>query len=314
VTQRPEQKVAPSSRYAAGQAPFVPPWPVEVDLHLHTTASDGTLSPARLMDLIGATGLMVVAITDHDATAGIDEALAHAARLPRLTVVPGIELGTEDGDSEIHLLGYFIDYRSRELLDTLTLFREERVEAARQTVRKLATLGVNISWDRVRELAGGAVGRPHIARAMLEAGYVRSVSEAFERYLGSDGAARVPRPKLPPLDALDLVHRVGGVGVVAHPRTVKNVDLMVSRLAAGGLAGIEVYAEKYGQEERQRYQALARTYGLVECGGSDYHAFGSEGEVLPGVSGPPPETPQRLLERAHSLHGDRVGCVPAGMA
>lgn len=313
MTQRPQQKDPPSSRYAAGAAPFAPPWPVEVDLHLHTTASDGTLSPARLIQLIGGTGLKVVAITDHDSTAGIDEALALAAETPRLTVVPGIELGTEDGDSEVHLLGYFIDYRSRELLDTLTHFREERVDAARQTVRKLATLGVNISWDRVRALAGGAVGRPHIARAMLEAGYVRSVAEAFERYLGSDGAARVPRPKLSPLDALDLIHRVGGLGVVAHPRTVKNVELMVSRLAAGGLGGIEVYAEKYGGEERERYRALARTYGLVECGGSDYHAFGSEGEVLPGVSGPPPETPRVLLERARSLHGVGVGCVPAGM-
>lgn len=301
---------APSSRYGQGQGPFIPPWPVEVDLHLHTTASDGTLTPARLIERIAETDLKVIAITDHDATEGIDEALAAASTRPHLTVIPGIEIGTEDGQSEVHLLGYFIDYRSRELQDTLTRFREERVEAARQTVRKLATLGVNISWERVRELAGGAVGRPHIARAMQEGGYVRTVSEAFERYLGSDGAARVPRPKLPPLDALDLVHRVGGVAVVAHPRTVKQVELMVSRLAAGGLAGIEVYAEKYGTEEQERYRALARTYGLIECGGSDYHAFGSENEVVPGVSGPPRETPGLLLARARAMHGEHVGCVP----
>ncbi len=310
MSERPRQRESPSSRYGVGLSPFSPPWPVEVDLHLHTTASDGTLSPSQLIEKVAATRLKTVAITDHDSTAGIDEALAAAAKHPGLTVIAGIEFGTEEDDSEVHLLGYFIDYRSRELQDTLTRFREERVEAARQTVRKLATLGVQISWERVRELAGGTVGRPHIARAMLEAGYVRTVAEAFERYLGTDGAARVPRPKLPPLDALDLVHRVGGVGVVAHPRTVKQVELMVSRLAAGGLAGIEVYAEKYGQEERERYRSIARTYGLTECGGSDFHNFGSDGEVMPGVSGPPPDTARLLLERARQLHGAKVGCVP----
>ncbi len=310
MTQRPSPREAPSSRYGVGQPPFIPPWPVEVDLHLHTTASDGTLSPSAVIERVAKTSLRVVAVTDHDATEGIDEALAAAAPYPHLTVMPGIEFGTEEGDSEVHLLGYFMDYKSRDLQDTLVRFREERVEAARQTVSKLATLGVKISWDRVRELAGGAVGRPHIARAMLEAGYVRSVSEAFERYLGTDGPARVPRPKLPPLDALDLVHRTGGVAVVAHPRTVKQVELMVSRLAAGGLAGIEVYAEKYGPEEQQRFRSLARTYGLVECGGSDYHAFGNETEVVPGVSGPPPDTARQLLERARAMHGDKVGWVP----
>ncbi len=312
-TNRPS-KETPSSRYGAGQAAFSPPWPVEVDLHLHTTASDGTLSPSQLIERIASTTkLKVLAITDHDATEGVDEALATARAYPYLRVIPGIEFGTEDEDSEVHLLGYFIDYRSADLQATLRRFREERVEAARQTVRKLAGLGVNISWDRVRELAGGSVGRPHIARAMLEGGYVLSVSEAFERYLGTDGPARVPRPKLAPLDALDLVHRLGGVAAVAHPRTVKHVELAVSRLAAGGLAGIEVYAEKYGSEEQERYRSLARMYGLVECGGSDYHAFGNENEVVPGISGPPPETPRLLLDRARAMHGGKVGSVPAGL-
>jgi hypothetical protein len=306
-------KEATASRYGAGPAPFVPPWPVEVDLHLHTTASDGTLAPAQLIERIAKTKLKVISVTDHDTTDSQADALAAAAKHPHLTLIPGIEFGAEDNETEVHILGYFIDYMNEDLQAALKRFREGRIGAAKLMVQKLCEMGLVISWDRVRELGQGSVGRPHIARALLEGGYVQSVPEAFEKYIGSDGPARVPRPKLPPLDALDLIHRAHGVGVVAHPRTVKGVELVISRLAAGGLAGIEVYAEKYGSEERDRYQSLARTYGLIPCGGSDYHAFGNEGEVLPGVSGPPPETPLRLLERAREMHGKHVGSVPVVM-
>jgi hypothetical protein len=302
-----------SSRYGASAAVFTPPWPVEVDLHLHTTASDGVLTPRQLIEKVAATRLKIISVTDHDSTEGLDEALATAARFPHLTLIPGIEFGAEDEETEVHILGYFIDYRSKTLQEALASFRDGRIGAAKLMVEKLGDLGMPISWDRVRELGKGAVGRPHIARALLEAGYVHSVPEAFDKYIGSDGPARVPRPKLPPLDALDLIHQARGIAVVAHPRTVKNAELVVSRLAAGGLAGLEVYAEKYGMEERERYQAMARIYGLVECGGSDYHAFGNEGEVMPGVSGPPPNTPFLLLERARAMHGDRVGSVPAAL-
>ncbi len=303
-----------SSRYAAGAAPFTPSWPVEVDLHLHTTASDGVLSPTQLIDQVAKTSLKVISVTDHDTTESQEEALAVVARHPALTLIPGIELGAEDEETEVHILGYFIDYKSRELQATLRSFRDGRIEAARNMVDKLCEMGLVISWDKVRDLGKGSVGRPHIARALMEAGHVRTIPEAFEKYIGSDGPARVPRPKLPPLDALDLIHQARGVAVVAHPRTVKNADHVISRLAAGGLAGVEVYAEKYGNEERERYQSLAKTYGLVECGGSDYHAFGNEGEVQPGVSGPAPTSPKLLLERARAMHGKHVGSVPDALA
>lgn len=257
----------------------------EVDLHLHTTASDGRLGPARLIDQVAATALKVVAITDHDTTDGLAEAFERAALHPHLRLIPGIELSAESGDSEVHLLGYFIDVADPELQSLLGRMREARVDAARRTVEKLAMLGVGVEWRRVQELANGAIGRPHIARAMIEAGHVKSMQEAFERYLGDDGVARVPREKLSALDALALVHRVGGAAAIAHPRTVAEIDRVVAELAGAGLDGIEVFAEKYMPDQRAQYRALAKRYGLLECGGSDYHANGNEGEIVPGAPG-----------------------------
>ena len=212
---------------------------MEVDLHLHTTASDGTLTPQLLIDQVATTGLRVVAVTDHDSTEGLNDAIAASAKYPRLTVITGIELGTATEESELHLLGYFINASNPTLQETLLQFRLERVEAARAMVRRLAELQRPVSWDRVVELARGSVGRPHIARAMVEAGHVETVAEAFNRYIGDKGVARVPRPKLHPLGALDLIHSAGGIGVVAHPRTVDRLDELVKQLAGAGLAGIE---------------------------------------------------------------------------
>ena len=291
---------------------FSPPWPVEVDLHLHTTASDGLLTPADLIARVAETPLRVIAIADHDSTDGIDEALEAARRYPRLTLIPAVEIGTEEGETELHLLGYFIDHGNAAFRAGLARLRESRATAARLTVEKLAELGVRVSWERVQELATGVVGRPHIARAMVEEGYIRDVHEAFDFYLGDDGKARVPREKLSPLDGLKLVHSAGGIGVVAHPRTVKNLAETVAALAREGLVGIEVYAERYTAAQRVPYAALAERYGLVQSGGTDYHGFGDAGEVLPGELGPPRDAPALLLERARALHGDNVGCIPAG--
>ena len=294
------------------QAGFAPPWAVEVDLHLHTTASDGLLTPAELIARVGETSLKVIAIADHDSTNGIDEALEAVQAYPRLTLIPAVEIGTEEGETELHLLGYFIDHRNAGLQAALGRLRESRTAAARLTVEKLAELGVRVSWERVEELATGVVGRPHIARAMVEKGYIHDVHEAFDYYLGDDGRARVQREKLSPLDGLKLVHSAGGVGVAAHPRTVNNLEETVASLAQAGLVGIEVYAERYAAAQRSKYAALADRHGLVHSGGTDYHGFGFEGEVAPGELGPPRNTPSLLLERARALHGDGVGCIPAG--
>jgi predicted metal-dependent phosphoesterase TrpH len=282
----------------------------QVDLHLHTTASDGRLTPSRLVDQVAATSLRIISITDHDTTGGLDEAFAQAARYPHLRLIPGIELSAESNGSEVHLLGYFIDIHDADFQARLTRMREWRVDAARRTVEKLATLGIQISWDRVQELADGVVGRPHVARAMMEAGYIKSMQEAFERYLGDNGIARVPREKLTAVDALELVHALGGAAVLAHPRTVTEVDRVVAELAEAGLDGIEVYAEKYMPDQRAQYHEVARKHGLIECGGSDYHANGNESEVVPGapgVLGPPLEVPEQLEARGRRQAEGRRG-------
>ncbi|MDA1279599.1 MAG: PHP domain-containing protein, partial [Chloroflexi bacterium] len=287
---------------------------MHLDLHLHTTASDGMLSPTQLITQVANTSLRVVAVTDHDSTDGLNEAIETSRLYPGLSVISGIELGTATEDSELHLLGYFIDPENPELQATLTQFRIERVEVAQAMVNRLTELRRPVSWERVVELAGGSVGRPHIALAMVEAGHVETVAEAFVRFIGDKGIARVPRPKLHPVDALELLHSAGGIGVIAHPRTVNRLADLCRQLFEAGLAGIEVYAEKYGSERRDRYLDIATRHNLVPCGGTDYHALGAENEVQPGTNGPPPDTPGELLLRARELHGSNVGCVPDGLA
>ncbi len=310
----PKDQLADGNRYDPAAAAVSPEWPVEVDLHLHTTASDGTLTPRQLIDQVATTSLRVVAVTDHDSTEGLDEAIEASASYAHLAVIPGVELGTATEDSELHLLGYFIDAENPALQNTLVQFRLERVEAARATVDRLAELRRPVSWERVVELAGGSVGRPHIARAMVEAGHVETVAEAFDRFIGDRGVARVPRPKLHPVSALELIHSAGGIGVVAHPRTVNRLDELVKQLVGAGLAGIEVYAEKYAGRRRDGYLDIATRHDLVPCGGTDYHALGAENEVTPGTNGPPPDTASKLLVRATETHGTQIGCVPDGLA
>jgi predicted metal-dependent phosphoesterase TrpH len=302
------------SRYDPKAPTVHPEWSVEVDLHLHTTASDGTLTPTQLIEQISSTTLRTVAITDHDSTEGVAEAIEAANATSNLTVVPGIELGTENEDSELHLLGYFIDINHPELQKTLKQFRSERFDAARAMVDKLEEIKRPVSWERVVEMAGGSIGRPHIARAIVEAGHVDTIAEAFDRFLGEKGIARVPRPKLHPVEALKLIHSAGGIGTIAHPRTVRNLNPLVAELVKSGLAGIEVYAEKYNSDRRDSYIDIATRFDLVPTGGTDYHALGTKNETTPGTNGPPPNTVKNLVDRAKQKHGPNVGNIPSGLA
>ena len=305
---------AEGSRYDHSSPAIKPEWPVEVDLHIHTTASDGLLTPRQLIDQIATTSLRIIAVTDHDSTDGLHETIRASDSHSQLTVIPGIELGTATNDSELHLLGYFIDAGNVELQAKLEQFRKERVDVARAMVDRLEEIKRPVSWERVVEMAGGSVGRPHIARAMVEAGHVKTVAEAFDRFIGETGIARVSRPKLHPVEALEMIHRAGGAGVIAHPRTVNKLDSLVKQLVDAGLVGIEVYAEKYTSDRRDSYLDIATRYALVPCGGSDYHALGAENETIPGTNGPPPDTASNLLKRARKMHGESVGSVPEGMA
>ena len=190
-----------------------------VDLHLHTTVSDGRLTPTQLIQLVADRGLETIAITDHDITDGLEEAYSAAKAFPQLNLIPGIEISTDLGEHEIHLLGYFLQTDHPGLQDTLTRYRVGRVDRGRRMVEKLREMGIMIEWERVKELAGdGSVGRPHVALAMVEKGYINRPDEAFARYIGHNGPAYAEREKLLPQDSVRMVTEAGGVAVLAHPR------------------------------------------------------------------------------------------------
>lgn len=259
----------------------------EVDLHLHTTHSDGRLTPTQLVELIASRGVRVAAVTDHDSTEGVAEAIEAAARFPQLTIIPGVELSADIPGNEIHMLGYFLRYEDAAFQQTLRGFRDGRVGRAREMVDKLAALGLPVDWERVCELAEGAVGRPHIAQAMVEKGYITHPQEAFTHYLGRNGLAYAERQKMTPAESVQYIMGAGGVAALAHPHVVDNVESLLPELVEAGLAGMEVHYGDYTPAQVAEFGAMAERYGLLTCGGSDYHAFGTPGEVEPGTVGPP---------------------------
>ena len=270
-----------------------------VDLHLHTTASDGRLTPTELVTLAAGEGLKTIAVTDHDSTEGLQEAFEAAASFPGLRIIPGIELSTDVPGNEIHVLAYFIQYEDVSLQNTLREFRAGRVGRARKMVEKLRAMGVEIEWDRVQEIAGeGAVGRPHIALAMKEGGYISEVPEAFTHYIGRNGPAYAERPKLTPGDAIHLIREWGGVPVLAHPAEIPDLDDVLVDLKAQGMAGMEVFYARYPENKIQELAKTADRHGLLRCGGSDYHGLGAPGEPLPGTKGPPVEIVESLESQA----------------
>ena len=273
-----------------------------VDLHLHTTASDGRLSPTELIHLLASQGLKQVAISDHDTTEGLAEAFAAAEEFPDMRVIPAIELSTDIPGDEVHMLGYFLRHEDEELQKILREFRMGRLERGRMMVEKLATLGINIEWERVQEIAGeGSVGRPHIALAMVEKGYCKEPKDAFPEYLGRNGSAYVERSKMTPSEAVEMLIRFGAVPVLAHPAYLNDMETTIAELAEAGIVGLEVHYAQFSPETVQQLAGLADRYGLIPCGGSDYHGLGNEGELLPGALGPPPETVGLLEEAASKI-------------
>lgn len=261
---------------------------IEVDLHLHTTESDGRLTPPELIEMVVQKGLKVVAVTDHDTTDGLEAAWKSAAAYPELSVIAGIELSTDIPGNEIHILGYHIDYMNQNFQNILVGFRKSRLTRAKEMVERLAELGISVEWERVKEIAGqGAIGRPHIALAMVERGYISQPQEAFEKYIGRNGMAYAERPKQTPAEAVKLILQAGGVPVLAHPAQIEGLDQVIADLKDAGLKGIEVHYAEYDQSTINTLAKLASNYDLLPCGGSDYHAFGTPDEHLPGEMGPP---------------------------
>lgn len=241
-----------------------------VDLHLHSTASDGMLPPAAVVSAARVVGLSAIALTDHDTVDGVEEARATADHAG-IRFVAGIELSAEEDGVEIHILGlHLADVAS--LHDRLLELRAERIDRARAIVARLAELGVSISYDAVlAHAAGGAVGRPHVARAMMDAGVVRDFREAFDRYLGAARPAFIPKKKLTVADAVQMIHAAGGLAVWAHPGTHAG-DPLLSAVSNAGLDGLEVLHPSHGPEMVSRLTALCEARDLVPSGGSDWHA------------------------------------------
>ncbi|MFA5064184.1 MAG: PHP domain-containing protein [Dehalococcoidia bacterium] len=252
------------------------------DLHLHTTGSDGRLTPSEMVTLAAERGLEVLSITDHDSVSGVSGALAAAAGVKKLTVVPGVEINTDLATGELHVLGYFINYEDEELVASLAKIRESRVGRAQKMVARLDELGMPVDWQRVLDLARGeSICRPHIAQAMLEKGYISDEKEAFDKYIGRDGPAYVGREKVGPVDAVRIVKKAGGIAVLAHPADIADVDNIIVELKTAGLDGIEAYYGQYNSRTISRIVGLAKRHDLLTTGGSDYHHFcdGREAEL-----------------------------------
>jgi predicted metal-dependent phosphoesterase TrpH len=240
-------------------------------------------------------GLRTISVSDHDTTEGLAEALEAAGEIPGLRVIPGIELSADVPGDEVHVLGYFIDTENAELQAELARFREGRVDRARTMVEKLGQLGIHVEWERVQHFAGdGAVGRPHIALALVEAGYCKEPKDAFPEYLGRNGLAYVERVKLSPEEAVGIIRKAGGAAVLAHPAYMNDMELGISNLSGIGLSGMEVHYAKYREDTIRQLARLSQQYDLIPCGGSDYHGLGNSDECLPGQNGPPMESVERL--------------------
>ena len=246
-----------------------------IDLHAHTNRSDGTFTPAEVVRLAAERDLDVVAITDHDTTDGLREAASAGAELD-VEVVPGVEFSAEYEGTSVHVLCYWMDPSNEELQAELRRLHDERFRRGELMIEKLQALGFPISFARVREIAGGGnIVRPHVAQAMVEAGVVETEKEAFDRFIGDGGPAHVPKHALDPVDAVGLIRRAGGVCVLAHPgmwgAQTSVPDELIERMAAAGMAGLEVDHPDHAPERREYYRAMAARLGLVPTGGSDCH-------------------------------------------
>jgi hypothetical protein len=271
-----------------------------IDLHTHTTASDGRCTPAELVARADAAGVTVLAVTDHDTVAGCDPT-ATACESAGLTYVPGIEITACQDGADVHVLGYFIDRREPRLLAFLQEQRGRRLDRLRQMVDRLAQHGIRLDADAILQPAeldqSRAAGRPWIARALVAGGHVSTTSEAFDRWLGRGRPAFVPRAAAPPPEVVARIHDTGGIASLAHPGLVGH-DEWIAGFAAAGLDAIEAYHSEHDAETTARYLAAAARLGLDVSGGSDYHADDSHGPAHPGSVALPRDHYDRLLARA----------------
>ena len=274
--------------------------PSRVDLHIHSTASDGVFTPSEVVRLALERGLTAIALTDHDTLGGVAEA-RQAAIGTRLEVITGVEVNSEGGWGDLHFLGYCVDPENGLLRERLQAMQDARVERAHKMIERLREMGMALEWAEVRALAGGdSVGRPHMARALLDRGYVKTVPEAFDRFIGNDGPAYVPRLRLTPPEVIQVIVEAGGVPVIAHPAYSGAAAVeRIPEFVGYGLRGVEVYYPHRMPEEVEMLLGLCRKYGLLATGGSDFHGSGVREGVLLGSVHVPPECVEGLRKAAN---------------
>lgn len=269
-----------------------------VDLHSHTTASDGALAPRALVEKAARHGVRVLAITDHDSTDGLAEAMAAAAEHPPLVIVPGLEINCDVEGGEVHVLGYYVDHEAPWFQEFLREQRAERVARVHRIAERLAALGMPIDPAEVFAVAReGSPGRPHVAQVMVARGYVKSVREAFDRYLHAGGPASVPRQRLTPAEAVAVIRKARGVPVLAHPG-VGGKDELIADLVRAGLMGIEVYYAEHSAGQVAAYLDMCRRFDLVATGGSDFHGAHTGRTNPPGTPDVPMSAWEGVKERA----------------
>lgn len=276
-----------------------------VDLHMHSSASDGLLPPRQLIREARAAGLDAIGLTDHDTTAGLDDAETEASSLG-LFVVPGVELSATDRGHEAHTLGYFIDRDDERFQQALSDFVLQRSQRIDQMVARLHELGVPVDRDAVLARAGaGTVGRPHLAWELIETGAAVDMVDAFERYLGTGRPAYVPRPRLTPEAAIRIIRSAGGAPVLAHPLSSPDPEALIARLVPAGLIGMEVVYGEYDDDQRMRLRHIADRHGLVPTGGSDFHAHNFKPGRELGATTVPWGTIDRLKVAADRIRSER---------
>jgi len=270
-----------------------------LDLHLHSTVSDGRLAPSDLVRFAHSHGVTTMALSDHDATDGVDAAIATGKALG-MRIIPAIELSTDLPGASVHVLGLFLDHQQPAFQARFKQFREARIGRAQQMVEALGRVGAPVSLERVFEIAGeGSVGRPHVAQALLESGHVQTIDEAFERFIGRGGPAYFEGFRLEPRDGIELIHSVGGFASWAHPNELDGRDWreFLPAVLEAGVDGLEAYYSKeYPPEVQRDLLAACQQHDLVPTVGSDFHGFGTL-QVPPGSVASPPDLLSRLEER-----------------
>lgn len=256
---------------------------MKFDLHVHTNYSDGNFKPSKVIDLAVERNLSGIAITDHDTVLGITEAIERAQDYEGFKVIPGIELGCIYNDEEVHILGYFIDYNSDELLEVTETLRKDRVKRGKEIIDKLNNLNIDISYKEVQNLSkDDFIGRVHIAKVLVRKNYVLSIAEAFEKYLNKDAPGYVARKSLTIKESIDLINKSNGIAVLAHPGILKDKVKIINYCIESGIQGIECMHSKHSKENTERFKQIAIENKLLITAGSDCHGQTIDNDLLLG--------------------------------